>query len=83
MRNSAPSHVFCAMTPSWVSYLAPTNELHNLQLVPVSHPRLFPLCLRQDLQVVFNRHASRIQSQLIQQLRTVVPAAVSRLSPFT
>jgi len=68
VRNSAPSHVFCAMTPSWVSYLAPTNELHNLQLVPVSHPRLFPLCLRQDLQVVLNRHASRIQSQLIQQL---------------
>ena len=67
VRNS-PSHVFYAMNPSWVSYLPAANELYNLQLVPVSHPRLFPLYLCQDLQVVFDRHASHIQPQLIQQL---------------
>ena len=68
VRNSAPSHVVYAMNPSWVSYLPAANELYNLQLVPVSHPRLFPLYLCQDLQVVFDRHASHIQPQLIQQL---------------
>jgi hypothetical protein len=68
VRNSAPSHVFRAMNPFRVSYLPAANELYNLQLVAVSHPRLFPLYLCQDLQVVFDRHASHIQPQLIQQL---------------
>src|SRR6516164_1398768 len=55
------------MNPSWVSYLPPANKLHNLQLVSVGYTRLFPLYLCQDLPVVFDRHSSRIQPQLIQQ----------------